>query len=339
MSVVPGRRLWGSIPIAAILVALIGCSSAQALTIGQLAPANPPASCSHTSEYDEVQVKIASGTSYVVPAPGGVITSWSTNAAAGEGQSMSFKVFRPTGVNTFTVVAHDGPRPLAPSVLNTFPVSISVQAGDVIGITNPPTGTIKDACSFSTGDTGDELLYHVGNLPDGGTFAPGVSEHENSLRMNVSATLVQPPSITAISPASGSVAGGTSVAISGTNFAEVKSVSFGKAAAKSFKVTSEGQIKAVAPASKKLSKVSVSVTTVAGTATSTKTFAYKGCKVPALSGKKLKVAKKALKKAGCKLGKVKTLGAATTKTGTVKKQKPKAGKIMAPGTKVSVKLG
>ena len=80
------------------------------------------------------------------------------------------------------------------------------------------------------------------------------------------------------------------------------------------------------------------VTTVAGTATSPQQFTYTACVVPKLTGKKLKVAKKALTKAERKLGKVRKLKGATTRTGKVKKQSPRPGTILAPGAKVSVKL-
>jgi hypothetical protein len=63
------------------------------------------------------------------------------------------------------------------------------------------------------------------------------------------------------------------------------------------------------------------------------------CVVPKLSGKKLKAVKKKLVAADCKLGKVKKLNGATAKTGKVKKQSPKPGKVLALGSKVSVKLG
>lgn len=80
------------------------------------------------------------------------------------------------------------------------------------------------------------------------------------------------------------------------------------------------------------------MTTEAGTATSTQLFSYEGCKVPQLKGKKLKAAKKQLRKAGCKLGKVKKQGDATIKTGKVVKQKPGPGKLLPPGAKVKVTL-
>lgn len=62
------------------------------------------------------------------------------------------------------------------------------------------------------------------------------------------------------------------------------------------------------------------------------------CVVPKLAGKKLKAAKKALKKADCKLGTVTAKQGATTSSGKVKNQSPKAGKTLAPGSKVKVTL-
>jgi hypothetical protein len=63
------------------------------------------------------------------------------------------------------------------------------------------------------------------------------------------------------------------------------------------------------------------------------------CKVPNLRGKKLKVARTKLVAADCKLGKVKKKGKVTAKSGKVKKQGAKPGKILVAGTKVNVTLG
>jgi hypothetical protein len=145
-----------------------------------------------------------------------------------------------------------------------------------------------------------------------------------------------PPTISAITPTEGSIKG-AGVAITGTNFATVTGVSFGSVPA-AFTVNSEGQITTAAPPSKTLSAVPVTVTTAAGSATSTQAFAYKGCKVPQLAGKKLKAAKKKISKADCKLNKVKKLHGATAKSGKVTKQNPKPGKILAPGAKIKVTL-
>jgi hypothetical protein len=71
--------------------------------------------------------------------------------------------------------------------------------------------------------------------------------------------------------------------------------------------------------------------TVAGPTTVTATFG--GCVVPKVKGKKLKRAKKRLRGADCRIGKVK--GA---KGGKVKKQKPKPGTVLPVNGKVNVTL-
>lgn len=316
---------------------LAGTASAQ-VTVGQVAPtANPPAECEYPDPYDEFQTGVGAGASYAVPAPGGVITSWSTNAGPGVGQLLELRVFRPVGPGTYLVAAHDGPRPLTPGVLNTFPVSIPVQAGDVVGLhVLSELQSANTACYFDTLNPLDRVGWRKGTQPLGGTFT--TEEEGTGWRMNVAASVLPPPAVTAIAPTGGSIKGGTPVVITGANFASVSGVSFGTTPA-TFAVNSEGQITATSPASKTLSKVPLTVTTVAGTATSATTFVYEGCKVPSLAGKKLKASKKKLKKAGCKVGKVKKTGDVTAKTGKVVKQNPKAGKILAPGTKVGIKLG
>jgi hypothetical protein len=72
--------------------------------------------------------------------------------------------------------------------------------------------------------------------------------------------------------------------------------------------------------------------TVTGPTTVTATFG--GCVVPKVKGKKLKRAKKRLRNAECRLGKVKG-----QKGGKVKKQKPKPGSVLPEGGKVKVTLG
>lgn len=318
----------------ALFLALSANAQAQT-TIGQVAPPNPPAICSN-GPFDI----FANGTTdtpvYSVPTSG-LITSWSTSAAAGAGQELEFKVFRKIGPGNLLVVGHNGPRSLTPSVLNTFTTSIPVQAGDLIGDNDLNASSVNNACWFATGSATDIDAYFAGNTADGATI--GVEGEEPGFRVNVSATVLLASTVTAITPASGSIKGGTSVVITGSNFAEVKGVSFGSVPASSFTVNSESQLTAVAPASKTLATVPVTVTNIVGKGTSASTFAYEGCKVPALASKKLKAAKKKLKKADCKIGKVKKLGDATAKTGEVVKQNPKPGKILAPGSKVNVKLG
>jgi hypothetical protein len=62
------------------------------------------------------------------------------------------------------------------------------------------------------------------------------------------------------------------------------------------------------------------------------------CKVPDLTGKKLKAARKVLKTAVCKLGTVTRKEGATAGDGRIRRQSPKAWKIIAAGSKVKVTL-
>lgn len=309
----------------------MGSSASAQVTLGQLAPATTPAgNCEFVQPYDELPVSVAEGNSYVAPTAG-VITSWSTQVGTNPEQVLGMKVYRPIGVGTYLVVGQDGPRGLTAG-LNTFPVNIPVQAGDILGIFLPPT--VHADCAFGTPLEGDVTGYQEGNAAVGSSFT--LQETELARRLNISASLLPPPAISSITPAEGSIKG-ASVVIAGANFADVTGVSFGSIPAV-FTVNSEGQITAVAPPSKALSKVPVTVTTTAGSATSAQAFAYKGCKVPQLRGKKLKAAKKKIRKGDCGVGKVKKLHGATAKTGKVSKQNPKPGKILAPGSKVKIVL-
>lgn len=80
-----------------------------------------------------------------------------------------------------------------------------------------------------------------------------------------------PPTITSIDPATGPAGGGTPVTISGTNLANATAVDFGTVAAA---VTSDTDGTIVATSPPGLGSVSVSVTTLGGTASSPADFVY-----------------------------------------------------------------
>jgi PASTA domain len=103
-------------------------------------------------------------------------------------------------------------------------------------------------------------------------------------------------------------------------------------------VSSDTQVTAVAPPSTTPGPVDTSVTTAAGMtpASAADQFTYTACVVPKLTGKKLKAARKRLRKTGCKLGKVKGRKGRSVK---IRSQSPKAGKVLLPGSKVNVKAG
>lgn len=317
--------------------AAISVSSAQAqFVVGQTASASqPPINCTFEMPGDEIQVGVGTAPRYFAVLAG-TITSWSTYSPAGSSQSFEFKVFRRIAPSTYLIVAEDR-RTLTPGVLNTFAVSIPVQAGDFIGEAQPGGG-VSTPCVFETGLDADRVLYTEGSdTPPGGTVVfPGAQE--SGYRLNVSATVLRPPTIVGISPESGSVAG-VPVVVTGTNFASVSGVSFGPIPAASFTVESEEQLTVLAPPSAALASVPVTVTTAAGTATSAQTFTYEGCVVPKLKRRRLKAAKQKVRKADCGVGGVKKRAGATAKTGRVVKQYPQPGKVVPPHTRVRIVLG
>jgi hypothetical protein len=163
-------RVFPAILIAA-LAGLAGAPAAAAsTTIGQLAPgSSPPVSCI-SGPQDLVQPTVTSGNSYVVPSGGVAITSWSTNAAATPGQMFEMKIFRKVAEpSTYQVVGHDGPHPLTPAVVNTFPANIAVQPGDVLGVNDVNAGTASNACAFFA--PGDQIPQRAGDLADGASGA------------------------------------------------------------------------------------------------------------------------------------------------------------------------
>jgi len=171
--------------LASLVLAVAAQSASASVTIGQLDP-TPSASCQGTI-FDHVQPTVTSGNSYVVPAiPGAsalMISSWSHNATVGAGQMLTMKAFRPLGGAAYMVVGHDGPRLLTPSALNTFPVSIPVKPGDVLGLHTPQL-TPGTACIYVVGGAETHPIRN-GNLADGGSgdFTPA------SNRLNITAVV------------------------------------------------------------------------------------------------------------------------------------------------------
>ena len=152
------------------------------------------------------------------------------------------KVFRPAGPNTYIALTEDD-RDITPMSTNTFLASIQVQTGDLIGLHIPSfKESPSNNCDFHTEGI-NHWAYTVGSAPIGvpTTFE---GEYGANFLLNVSATILPPPTIAGLSPANGSVKGGGSVSISGSNFAQVTGVAFGSTSAPGFSVGSEGQITA-----------------------------------------------------------------------------------------------
>jgi hypothetical protein len=168
--------------VAALSLAASASPATASVTVGQTAQ-SPPVSSSTGNSFDLLQATVASGNSYVVPATG-TLTSWSTYANAGGGM-LAMKIYRPLGGSTYMAVAHDGPRPLIPSMLNTFTgLSVQVKAGDVLGDGTPSAAGGPSAIFL--GAPGDQNLFRT-TLADGaqGAFA----DDDPDYRVNASAVI------------------------------------------------------------------------------------------------------------------------------------------------------
>jgi hypothetical protein len=323
--------------LAALAASLAICASAQAaiVTVGS------PLSAAFTST--EAGISAATSVNLQLPESGAHLTSPINGTIVGwhlldaSGGPFRLRVVHPLVPGTVMATATSAA--LIPSNLGlqTASTNLPIKAGDFIGL---DTASSSDHIGVSSA---------VGSTV--GIWAPPLQEGlERSISLEIPSELAfnaevqPPPTLTGLGTTSGSTSGGTAVTISGTDFEGATAVRFGAAAASGFTINSEGQITATAPAAA-AGPVNVSVTTPAGVATSSQLFTYTPltpaptCIVPKLKGKKLKAAKKDVRRADCKLGKVKKLKGATAKTGKVVKQSPKAGKVLPAGSKVAVKLG
>jgi hypothetical protein len=294
----------------------------------------------------------------------GVVLHWSVYKAKG---TFRLAVMKP-GAPEYTLERlSDKALPASEAGVETFATQLPIATGDTIGLEVEPGGTV----GIEHGLGGESLGWKP--APAIGPAGPATVLKNDTYGFD--AEVLPAPSITGLATTSGPAAGGTAVTISGTDFSHVSGVAFGGIAASTYAVGSEGQILAVAPPGS--GEVAVTVTTVAGTATSAQKFTYVAppaadqpvtpsspstpsnpsapvtpiaapaptnsappdCKVPALRGKKLKSAKAALLKAHCKPGKVTKAKGATAKTGKVVGQGKRAGSTLAAGTKVTVRLG
>jgi hypothetical protein len=328
----------GRLGLAAALVAsvcaLFGATAAQAstVTVGSVLPTTFT-----STAFGQVQTQFNTalpekGANLVSPVNGAIVR-WRVQGA--KGGPFFLRVLHPTGTGAFTASGSSLPVTPANVGLQTFSTNIPVHTGDLIGI-DPTNATDEIGVAEVPGAS---FAYVFPPPFDGSSVAP--SGAFSGKEIELSAEVQPAPEITDVSPDFASVAGGTTVTITGTNLGGASAVKFGSLAAASFKVESETQITATVPRSTKTGTVDVSATTIAGTSPTVRgdRFSYTGCVVPKLTGKTAKVAKRRIRQAGCKVGTVKKIKAAPKKAGKVLSQNPKPAKVLAPGSKVSFKVG
>jgi len=325
------RRLAVAAVVATSAWALLAATAAQAstITVGSVLPLTfAPKPFGQVETFFNTALP-EKGANLVSPVNGAIVR-WRMQGA--KGGPFYLRVLHPNGSGAYTAAGSSGPATPSGVGLQTFTANIPIRAGDQIGIdpTNP-----SDEIGVAE-VPGASYAFIFPPPLDGATVAPSGSESGQEIELSAE---VQPaPAIASVSPSSGSIAGGTAVTIAGTNLGGASAVKFGSLPAASFSVESDTQITATAPPSAVPSKVDLSVTTLAGTSPVTRGdgFTYTACVVPRVKGKQLKPAKRALRNAGCRPGKVK---GPKGKAAKVSKQNPKPGKVLAPGAMVSLTLG
>jgi hypothetical protein len=322
----------GVLSIAAMSAwALLAAAVAQAATV-TVGSVLPPGST--PTAFGQVQTLFNTalpekGANLVSPVTG-TIVRWRVQDA--EGGPFYLRVLRPNGSGAYTAVGTSNPASPAGTGVQTFTANLSIRAGDLIGV-DPTSASDKIGVAEVPGAS-----YSFIFPPpfDQATIAPSGTESGKEILLNAE---VQPaPAVESISPDFGPVTGGTTVTITGTNLNAASAVKFDTVPASGFTVESETQISAIVPPSTKVGTVDVTVTTLAGTSPTTRSdhFTYQGCVVPQLKGKKVKPAKKAIRRANCKVGTIKRRNG---KPNRVIRQKPKPGKVLAPATKVNLVVG
>lgn len=335
----PGQRRGlsrlGITAVAALTAMALLATAAQASTIsiGSVLPSKFT-----STEFGQVQTQFNTalpekGANLVSPVNGAIVR-WRIQGA--EGGPFYLRVLHPNGTGAYKALGTSGPAIPANTGLQTFTTNLTVKAGDLIGI-DPTSGTDKIGVATEVAGANYATIFPP---PFDGAIVPP-SEVISGKEIELSAEVQPAPAITKVVPSTGPVGGGTEVTITGTDFNAASAVKFGGVPAATFQIDSEEQITATAPRSTKVANVDITVTTVAGTSAASRfdTFTYKGCAVPNLNGKTLKVAKNRLRGANCKLGTVGKVKRPAAKRGKVVVQSPKAGKVLAPGAKVNLKLG
>jgi hypothetical protein len=134
---------------------------------------------------------VSSGNSYTVAAAG-VITSWSFHNGIDALPGLKLKVARPQSGGGFDFVgeAEAGTQNL--HALNTFPASIPVQPGDIIGIF---VGSPFGHCGTFTSSSGDTFDQFTGDPPLSTPVSPDTPG--SLVRYPVSATVTTPDTVPA----------------------------------------------------------------------------------------------------------------------------------------------
>lgn len=307
------------------MLALVAAAPAQGatITVGSVrTDVSASTNLGSSSSLTVANLLVGSGGSAVSPVDGTIVRWHVTGAVGGP---FYLRVLRPSGGGMIGAGRSAGAVPVGLGT-QTFPVSLPIQSGDLIGLDT----TSKDDQVGAILSPGSRIAVWVPPLSEGVVGFPVATAPDAEITFNAE---VQPlPKVTGLSPANGSIAGGATVTLTGTDLSGASAVSFGGRPAALFPALSDTSLSAVVPKAAKPGPVDVTVTTAGGTSPPVP-FTYIACRVPKLKGKSVRVARKALKKANCRVGKLSGRGPKVVKQGV------KAGKIRPAGAKIGLKRG
>jgi hypothetical protein len=116
-----------------VAAAALPASASAGVTIGATG-GNGAADCPADFTWAQDSTAVGSPT-YVVPAGGGVITSWSHDRGpAAATAQVRLKVFRKTSPNNYLTVGQSDFETLAAAGVNTFATRVRVEGGDILGM-------------------------------------------------------------------------------------------------------------------------------------------------------------------------------------------------------------
>jgi len=279
----------------------------------------------------------------------GAVVGWNVTGASGG--PFNLRILTPVGGGEYVGVAKSAAATPSNTGLQHFDTLLPIKAGQTVALDHTKTEDKIGARGLAGAEWG---FFPSAPLGEG---VPAEPTHAPGFELGFNAEVQPAPVILTLGATSGSVAGGTSVLISGTELQDATTVKFGATSA-SFGQVSESALVATAPPSMNPGGVPISVTTRAGTATSSQLFTYDvpatattvpqplsttvaaaKCTVPDLVGRHLKPAKRSIRARHCKVGLVHMEEGVTARTGTVVKQNPKPGTTRTAGSVVNVKLG
>jgi hypothetical protein len=128
------HRAMGLSVVTAALVLLwaIPGTAGAAVQLGQTSPTNP-VNCGET-DVNVVQRATVAGLNYQVPAPGGVITSWSHRGRTPTEGSGRLQIWDSTGGDNFVLVGRSEIEDFTAGVVTSYLTRIPVDPGDLLGL-------------------------------------------------------------------------------------------------------------------------------------------------------------------------------------------------------------